>query len=86
MMADSNDLDDLSRLSGVSTDTLAETDNYLLWKAVEPDGETSYHVDLDTVTLHFFEEEWQEFIELVQTALGKPGKAKSPPPPRPRRS
>jgi hypothetical protein len=47
------------------TDTLAETDNYMVWKAEEPDGEITYHIELNNLTLHFFEEEWQEFIELV---------------------
>jgi hypothetical protein len=49
------------------TQTLAETDNYMVWKAEEPDGETTYHIELNSVTLHFFEEEWGEFIELVQS-------------------
>ena len=49
------------------TDTLAETDNYMVWKAEEPDGETTYHIELNSVTLHFFEEEWEEFIELVKS-------------------
>lgn len=50
-----------------TTDTLAETDNYMVWKAEEPDGETTYHIELNNLTLHFFEEEWQEFIELVSS-------------------
>jgi hypothetical protein len=49
------------------TDTLAETDNYMAWKAEEPDGETTYHIELNNLTLHFFEEEWQEFLELVSS-------------------
>ena len=49
------------------TATLAETDNYMVWKADEPDGETTYHIELNNLTLHFFEEEWQEFIELVSS-------------------
>ena len=49
------------------TNTLAETDNYLVWKADEPDGETTYQIELNSVTLHFFEEEWEEFIELVKS-------------------
>jgi hypothetical protein len=48
------------------TDTLAETDNYLVWKAAEPDGETTYHIELNNVTLHFFEEEWEEFLQLAR--------------------
>lgn len=49
------------------TDTLAETDNYMVWKAEEPDGETTYHIELNNITMHFFEEEWEEFIELVSS-------------------
>lgn len=48
------------------TQTIAETDNYLAWKAEEPDGETTYHVELNNVTVHFFEEEWREFLQLVR--------------------
>jgi hypothetical protein len=48
-----------------NTETLAETENYLVWSAEEPDGETTYHVELGTVTVHFFKEEWEEFLELV---------------------
>lgn len=48
------------------TDVIAETDNYIAWKADEPDGETTFHLDLSNVTLHFFREEWQEFLDLVK--------------------
>jgi len=47
------------------TETIAETDNFLAWKADEPDGETTYHIELNNVTVHFFEEEWTEFMQLV---------------------
>ena len=49
------------------TETVAETDNFLAWKAEEPDGETTYHIELNNVTVHFFEEEWNEFLQLVRT-------------------
>jgi hypothetical protein len=49
-----------------TTETIAETDNFLAWKANEPDGEVTYHLELNNVTLHFFREEWQEFLELVK--------------------
>ena len=49
----------------INTKTLAETDNYMIWQAEEPDGETTYHMELNNVTLHFFEEEWVEFRELI---------------------
>jgi hypothetical protein len=50
-----------------TTATLAETDNYMVWKAEEPDGETTYHIELNSVTVHFFEEEWEEFTKLVKS-------------------
>jgi hypothetical protein len=49
----------------IKSETLAETENYIAWKAEEPDGETTFHVELDGVTLHFFREEWAEFLKLV---------------------
>ncbi|MEO8355099.1 MAG: hypothetical protein ABI621_04225 [Chloroflexota bacterium] len=49
------------------TETIAETDNFLAWKAEEPDGETTYHVELNNVTVHFFDEEWKEFLQLVRS-------------------
>lgn len=49
------------------TATLAETENFLAWKADEPDGETTYHLELNNVTLHFFTEEWMEFLRLVSS-------------------
>lgn len=48
------------------TETLAETENFLAWMAEEPDGETTYHIELNNVTVHFFEEEWQEFLQLAK--------------------
>ena len=51
----------------LETTTLAETDNYMVWKAEEPDGETTYHIELNSVTMHFFEEEWEEFTKLLKS-------------------
>jgi hypothetical protein len=50
----------------LKTETMAETENYLAWRAEEPDGETTFHLELNNVTLHFFREEWEEFLELVR--------------------
>ncbi len=52
------------------TKTLAETDSYMAWMAEEPDGETTYHVEMNNVTVHFFQEEWDEFLELVRALPG----------------
>ena len=48
------------------TEVIAETDEYMAWSALEPDGETTYHLELNNVTLHFFQEEWDEFLQLVR--------------------
>ena len=52
------------------TQVISETDNYLAWMAEEPDGEVTYHLELNNVTLHFFQEEWDEFLQLVKSLLG----------------
>ena len=51
------------------TDVIAETDNYMAWKAEEPDGETTFHLELNNVTLHFFQEEWDELRELARLLI-----------------
>lgn len=56
-----------------TTTTIAETDTFLAWKAEEPDGETTYHLELNNVTMHFFKEEWQEFLDLVDMILDEEG-------------
>ncbi len=50
----------------VITTVLAESQNFLVWKADEPDGEQTFHLELGVVTLHFFGEEWDEFLDLMQ--------------------
>lgn len=50
----------------LATNTIAETENYIAWRAEEPDGEITYHLELNNVTLHFFTEEWEEFLDLVR--------------------
>ena len=56
----------MSNMNEPTTETIAETETYLAWKAEEPDGETTWHLELNSVTLHFFREEWTEFLELVK--------------------
>ncbi len=52
----------------VPVETLAETANYVAWISEEPDGEAAWHLELGSVTLHFFREEWDELLRLVQLA------------------
>ncbi len=50
----------------IITDTIAETENYMVWRAEEPDGEVTYHLELNNLTIHFFHEEWDEFLKLMR--------------------
>lgn len=49
---------------------IAQTENFVAWRADEPDGETTYHLDINNLTIHFFQEEWDEFMEF-RNLLGK---------------
>ena len=51
-----------------SIEILAEGENFSLWRAEEPDGETTYHLELGVVTVHFFREEWEELLGLIGEA------------------
>ncbi len=52
--------------SDLKITTLVETDNYSAWQADEPDEESTFHLELNNVTVHFFKEEWEEFLELAR--------------------
>ena len=43
-------------------EVIAQTDNFVAWKVDEPDGETTYHLDINNITVHFFVEEWESFL------------------------
>lgn len=49
-------------------EALAETKNFEVWRAEEPDGEMTYHLELGIATIHLFREEWEELQELIETA------------------
>ncbi|MCP4542827.1 MAG: hypothetical protein GY832_37370 [Chloroflexi bacterium] len=44
---------------------LSESENFSMWRAEDPDGEITYHLELGSVTVHFFREEWEEFMKLM---------------------
>ena len=50
----------------INTTTIAETESMGAWKAEEPDGEVVYNLQLNNVTIHFFQEEWNEFVDLIK--------------------
>ena len=68
----------MSQKSDPTTKTLAETNNFLAWQADEPDGERTYHLELNNVTVHFFREEWQEFLQLVGGLAREPASRRKP--------
>lgn len=49
-----------------ATTVLSETDNYVIYTAEEFEGEITYHVELDKITLHFFKEEFDELVKLIK--------------------
>lgn len=48
-----------------NTQTLAETENFMAWRADEPDGETTYYLQLGRATVNFFMEEWDELLASI---------------------
>ncbi len=56
------------------TEVIAETESYLAWRADEPDGESTFHLELNNLTVHFFAEEWEEFLQLTGLLLEQQGK------------
>jgi hypothetical protein len=53
----------------VKVDTLAETDNYIAWVSHEPDGEDVFHIELGQVTVHFYREEFEEMLALIDEVI-----------------
>lgn len=53
--------------SEIPTTVIAETQNYMIWTADEPDGETTWNIEFGSATIHLFKEEWEEFVELMKT-------------------
>ena len=55
------------------TEVIAETESYLAWRADEPDGESTFHLELNNLTVHFFSEEWEELLQLAELLLEQKG-------------
>ena len=49
--------------------TIVESDDNFAYIAEEPDGELTYHLQLNNVTLHFFTEEWQNAIQFLEKVI-----------------
>lgn len=57
----------------LETEVIAETERFLAWRADEPDGESTFHLELNNLTVHFFAEEWEEFLQLTELLLEEQG-------------
>lgn len=49
--------------------TLVETEDCFFYTAEEPDGEITYHLQINNVTLHFFMEEWQSALNFLKKVV-----------------
>ena len=50
----------------IKVKTLYEGDTFSIYRVEDEDGEIGYDLNLfDSVTLHFLEEEWNEFLEVL---------------------
>ncbi|MCA9961659.1 MAG: hypothetical protein R3E31_28170 [Chloroflexota bacterium] len=47
-------------------ETLAETDNFTVWRSQEED-DFVYHIELGGVSLHLSSEEWEELVVLFKS-------------------
>ena len=54
--------------------TLVETDDSFFYTAEEPDGEVTYHLQINNITIHFFMEEWQSALEFLKKVVEVQGK------------
>ena len=67
----------MSNSQDPQTETLAETENFMAWRADEPDDETTYYLQLGRATINFFMEEWDELLasipELTQAKPNEEG-------------
>lgn len=48
---------------------IVETDDCFAYIAEEPDGENTYHLQINNVTLHFFNEEWQVALDFLRQVV-----------------
>ncbi|MBN1430350.1 MAG: hypothetical protein JXB07_18415 [Anaerolineae bacterium] len=46
-------------------EVLAETESYAILLGQDMEGEPVYNIELGSITLHLFEDEWSELVELI---------------------
>ena len=52
-----------------SIESIVETEDNFFYTANEPDGELTYHLQFNNVTMHFFTEEWQTAVDFLEKVV-----------------
>ncbi len=47
---------------------LSESDNFAVIMSEDIEGEAIYNIELGSVSIHLFREEWDEFLQLLNAA------------------
>ena len=53
---------------GTDLSIVSETENYAVLLGQDMDGQPVYSIELGSVTLHLFQEEWDELVELINSS------------------
>ena len=56
---------DNSNFEDLPLEMLAETESYAILLGQDMEGEPVYNIELGSITLHLFEDEWSELLELI---------------------
>ncbi len=64
----------MTELSEPKYEVVAETENFIVWKGEETDGEISYHLEVGNAMLTFYTEEWIEMLTLMKEVIQQSGK------------
>ncbi len=59
-----------------SIENIVETEDNFFYTAKEPDGEITYHLQFNNVTMHFFTEEWQSALDFLTKVVDASKKMK----------
>jgi len=63
----------MTELSEPKYEVVAETENFIVWKGEETDGEISYHLEVGNAMLTFYTEEWIEMLTLMKEVIQQSG-------------
>jgi len=59
----------MSEQPETSIQSIVEMEDNFFYTAQEPDGEVTYHLQFNNLTLHFFTEEWQAAVAFLEKVV-----------------